>query len=110
MGMGYVANKLRATRLGKSSRRDDRGGFAAADRVPLANENGLYPNPAGSIDRLQRSEWHLGVSSITDSSGRTTWQVNGRLGEHRFQVEGATRAEAWHRAVEAAAAVGMLAD
>jgi hypothetical protein len=42
------------------------------------------------------------------SSGRYIHQVDGSNGENELRVEGATPAEAWHRAVEAAAACGML--
>jgi hypothetical protein len=38
------------------------------------------------------------------------WQVDGPNGENRLRVEGATPAEAWARAVEAAVAAGMLTD
>jgi len=37
-------------------------------------------------------------------------QVDGSNGENKLRVESSTPAEAWFRAVEAAAAVGMLAD
>jgi hypothetical protein len=47
---------------------------------------------------------------FTGSSGRTIYQVDGSNGENRLKVDGATPAEAWHRAVEAAAACGMLSD
>jgi hypothetical protein len=47
---------------------------------------------------------------LTASSGRTGWRVDGSNGENRLRVEGATPAEAWWCAVEAAAAVEMLAD
>jgi hypothetical protein len=33
------------------------------------------------------------------------WQLNALNGENKLRVEGATPAEAWHRAVEAAAQV-----
>jgi hypothetical protein len=37
------------------------------------------------------------------------WVVTGTNGENRVEARGATQAEAWHRACEQAAAVGMLA-
>jgi hypothetical protein len=47
---------------------------------------------------------------FTDSSGRTTWEISGTLGEHQIKVEGATRDEVWYKAALSAAACGMLAD
>ena len=52
----------------------------------------------------------VGEAASTDSSGRTVNQVDGSNGENRIRVEGSTPAEAWHRAVLAAVACGMLAD
>jgi hypothetical protein len=69
-----------------------------------------YPSAEESLDRLHRSGWSCGEAEFTGSSGRTVRQVDGSNGENRLKVEGSTPAEAWHRAVEAAAAVGMLAD
>jgi hypothetical protein len=69
-----------------------------------------YPTAEESLHRLHRSGWSCGEAAFTGSSGRTVWQVDGSNGENRLRVEGATPAEAWWRAVEAAAAAGMLAD
>jgi hypothetical protein len=71
------------------------------------------PDPAfqpaeESLAHLHRSGWSTGETTFTGSSGRTVWQVDGSNGENRLKVQGATAAEAWWRAVEAAAAVGML--
>src|SRR4051794_30942535 len=63
-----------------------------------------------SIALLHRSGWSTGEAAFTGSSGRTVWQVDGRNGENRLLAHGATQREAWHRAVEQAAACGMLAD
>jgi hypothetical protein len=52
----------------------------------------------------------MGEAALTGNSGRTVWQVDGSNGENRLRVEGSTSAEAWHRAVLAAAACGMLTD
>jgi hypothetical protein len=67
-----------------------------------------YPPSEESYARLHRSGWSLGGTTFTGSSGRTVHQVDGRNGENKIRVEGATPAVAWHRAVEAAAACGML--
>jgi hypothetical protein len=69
-----------------------------------------YPPPEDSLAHLHRSGWSMGEAGFTGSSGRTVHQVDGANGENRIRVEGATPAEAWRRAVEAAAACGMLAD
>jgi hypothetical protein len=68
-------------------------------------ESSLTDDP---IARLHRSGWHMSVKSVTDTSDRTGWEIAGHLGENRFAVEGATREEAWQKAVLAAAACGML--
>ena len=94
----------------KASHRKQRGGFIQADEVPLEAEPSIDPSPDESIDRLQYSGWLLGVRVFTDSKGLTVWQIDGSLGENRIQAEGATRAEAWHKAALAAAACGMLAN
>jgi hypothetical protein len=73
-------------------------------------ETGAVPPTEQSLHRLHRSGWSTGEAAFTGSSGRTVWRVDGSNAVNRFKVEGATPAEAWWRAVEAAAAVGMLAD
>ena len=69
-----------------------------------------YPPAEDSLARLHRSGWSTGEAAFTGSSGWTVWQVDGSNGENKIRVEGSTPTEAWHRAVEAAAACGMLAD
>jgi hypothetical protein len=69
-----------------------------------------FPPAEESLHRRHCSGWSTGEAAFTGSSGRTVWQVDGSNGENRLRVEGATPAEAWWRAVEAAAAVGMMAD
>jgi hypothetical protein len=110
LGLGVVVGRLRSAGAHKTSHRTKRGRFISADAAPQAGEPSNYPSPEESIDRLHRSGWHLGVTVITDASGRTVWQVDGKRGENRIQGQGASRGEAWHRAVEAAAELGMLAD
>jgi hypothetical protein len=69
-----------------------------------------FPPAEESLRRLHRSGWSCGEAAFIGSLGRTVWQVDGSNGENRIRVEGATPAEAWWWAVEAAAGVGMLAD
>jgi hypothetical protein len=81
----------------------------------LTNWKHPMPDPAfpaadESLARLRRSGWSCGEAAFTDSSGRTVWQVDGWNGENVIAGRGDTPSEAWHRACEAAAAVGMLAD
>ena len=63
-----------------------------------------YPSPDESFARLHRAGWSLGE---TGSAGR--WLVTGSNGENQISATGASQAEAWHRAVEQAEALGMLA-
>lgn len=67
-----------------------------------------YPPAKVSIARLHRSRWSTGETAWHAPGGGTVYQVDGSNGENRIRVEGATQREAWLRAVEAAAAVGML--
>jgi hypothetical protein len=68
-----------------------------------------FPPTEESIARLHRSGWSTGETAFTGSSGRTVYQVDGRNGEDSLLVCASTQREAWWRAVEAAAACGMLA-
>jgi hypothetical protein len=63
-----------------------------------------YPIVDESLDRLHRAG-----SSVGDYATATRWVVSGTNGENLIYAEGPSRAEAWHRACEQAAAVGMLA-
>jgi hypothetical protein len=67
-----------------------------------------FPPAEDSIAHLHRSGWSTGEAAFTGSSGRVVYQVDGSNGENRILVRAATQREAWHRAVEAAAAIGML--
>jgi hypothetical protein len=68
-----------------------------------------FPPAEELLERVHTTGSSTGEAAFTSSSGRTIWQVGGWTGENRLRVEGATLAEAWSRAVEAAAGVGMLA-
>jgi hypothetical protein len=63
-----------------------------------------------SIDRLRRSGWRWGEARLNCGSGRVAYVVYGRNGENLILVPAVTQREAWWRAVEQAAACGMLAD
>jgi hypothetical protein len=67
-----------------------------------------FPPVEESYARLHRSGWSLGGTTFTSASGGTVHQDDGSNGENRIRVEGASPAEAWHRALEAAATCGML--
>jgi hypothetical protein len=69
-----------------------------------------YPPAEESLERLQRSGWSMDVAIFVGPSGATVWRVDGSNGENQIRVAGMTPAEAWHGAVLAAAACGMLAD
>jgi hypothetical protein len=75
-----------------------------------ADREVAFPSAEESSTRLLRSGWRLRVMVFTDSSGRTVWEISGRLGENQIKAEGASRCEAWHEAAVSAAACGMLAD
>jgi hypothetical protein len=70
------------------------------------------PHPPGQdyFHRLDHSGWSCGEAGFTGRSGRTVWQVDGSNGDNKLRVEGATPAEAWHPAIETAAACGMLRE
>jgi hypothetical protein len=66
----------------------------------------VYP-PAEeeSRDRLHRADWS--VAEVGTAGG--SWLETGTNGENRIDAAGGTPEEAWGRAYEQAAAVGMLA-
>ena len=53
--------------------------------------------------QLHRAGWTVG-----EVKQGATWVVSGRNGENVIHTTGATQADAWRRAAEQAAAVGML--
>jgi hypothetical protein len=63
-----------------------------------------YPTVDESLERLHRAGWSVG-----DYGTATRWVVSGGNGENLLFAVGGSRAEAWWRACEQAAAVGMLA-
>ena len=68
-----------------------------------------FPPTEASIIRLHRSGWSAGETAWHAIGGGIVYQVDGRNGsENQVRAEGATAREAWHHAVESAAACGML--
>jgi hypothetical protein len=63
-----------------------------------------YPAVDESRARLHAAGWSVG--DVGTAGG---WFVSGTSGENAVRSQGRTQAEAWHRACEQAAAVGMLA-
>ena len=63
-----------------------------------------FPGSDESFARLQAAGWSVGEVRLADG----TWVVTGGNGENRIAVRAGSQAEAWHRASEQAAAVGML--
>jgi hypothetical protein len=62
-----------------------------------------FPTPDESLFRLHCAGWSVGETAT--ASG---WLVSGSNGENRIHALGASQAEAWHRALEQAKAVGMV--
>ena len=63
-----------------------------------------YPSVDESRDRLHHAGWSIG-----EAGGAAVWIVTGTNGENMIRAEGCSQAEAWWRACEQAAVVGMLA-
>ena len=69
---------------------------------------GAYPSVAESRDRLHRAGWSVGEMAFGPGQA-LVWVVGGTNGENRIEGRGRSQAEAWYRATQQAAAVGMLA-
>jgi hypothetical protein len=69
-----------------------------------------FPPAEESLHCLHHSGWPCGEAGFTYPDDRYVHQVDALKGGQRIRVEGATAAEAWHRAVEGAVACGMLVD
>jgi hypothetical protein len=67
-----------------------------------------YPPAKESVRRLIRSGWCLYQFVSISPKAEISWKISGSNGENKICVECATQGEAWHRAIEAAAACGML--
>jgi hypothetical protein len=62
----------------------------------------VYPSVDESFARLHRAGWSIG-----EAATESAWIVSGTNGENAIRAEATSQAEAWHRAVEQAEAVGM---
>ena len=67
-----------------------------------------FPPAGTSMARLLGSGWSLGVSISPSDRDEVVHVACGSNGENILQVEASTSREAWWRAVEMAAACGML--
>jgi hypothetical protein len=63
-----------------------------------------YPSVDESFARLHAAAWSVG--DVATAGG---WFVSGTNGQSGLKAGGRTQAEAWHRAAEQAATVGILA-
>jgi hypothetical protein len=68
-----------------------------------------FPSSDDSFIRLQRAGWTVGDAAV-HTVDAVLWMVSGTNGENRIEARGASQAEAWWRAVEQAAAVGMAGE
>jgi hypothetical protein len=64
-----------------------------------------FPTVDASRTRLQAAGWSIGETATAGG-----WLVSGVNGENAIKETGKTQAEAWHRAVEQAEAVGMARE
>src|SRR5512142_477028 len=60
------------------------------------------------VEQLQQAGWSIGDVGLRGEDGGLVWIVLGRCGSALLMVSGATRPEGWRRALDQAAAVGML--
>jgi hypothetical protein len=60
------------------------------------------------IEQLQQAGWLIGDVPLRNEGGGQVWIVLRRRGLALLMVSGATRPEAWRRALDQAPAVGML--
>jgi hypothetical protein len=61
-----------------------------------------------ALARLHRAGWSIGDVAFHNGAGGLSFLVWGSNGENLSRAEGATRDEAWGRAVEQARMLGML--
>jgi hypothetical protein len=62
-----------------------------------------------ALDRLHAGGGSIGDTAFHDiEHGRVVWVISGTNGENMIRAEDATCSEAWRRALDQAAAVGML--
>jgi hypothetical protein len=63
-----------------------------------------------ALARLHCAGWSIGDVAAHDGAGGLAWIVWGSSGENLIRAEGATRDQAWGRAVEQARELEMLCD
>ena len=63
-----------------------------------------------SLASLHRAGWTIGDAAFGGIGPGLVWLVSGSNGENLIRAQGATRDEAWDRAVEQARSLGMLGD
>jgi hypothetical protein len=61
-----------------------------------------------ALARLHRAGWSVGDAAFHDGAGGLSWLVWGSNGENLIRAEGATRDEAWGRAIGQARWLGTL--
>jgi hypothetical protein len=60
------------------------------------------------VEQLEQTGWSIGDVALRGVGGGLAWIVLGRRGSDLLVVSGATRPEAWRRALDQAPAVGLL--
>ncbi|HMB04089.1 MAG TPA: hypothetical protein VKP69_10180 [Isosphaeraceae bacterium] len=63
---------------------------------------------AALVEQIQQAGWSIGDVALRGEGGGLVWIVLGRRGSDLLMVSGATRHEAWRRALDQASAVGLL--
>jgi hypothetical protein len=63
---------------------------------------------AEAIRQLRGAGWSVGIVPFVDWEGARAWLVTGHRGGRWLMAQGATRGDAWGRAVEEARSLGML--
>jgi hypothetical protein len=83
----------------------EQGGVMLRVESSLAEDRG---DVVALVEPLQQAGWSIGDVALRGESGGLVWIVLGRRGSDLLMVSGATRPEAWRRALDQAPAVGML--
>src|SRR5512135_2472193 len=65
-------------------------------------------NVAALVEQIEQAGWSIGDVALRGEGGGLIWIVLGRCGSDLLMVSGATCSEAWRRALDQAAEVGML--
>ena len=78
--------------------------MARHPRAGSSCSDGRYGATASIAHPLHRAGWSIG-----ETVGSAVWIVTGTNGENVIRAEDRSQAEAWHKAMLQAEAVGMLA-